>query len=119
VGFTRFNFTVSHPVDLNREAAVELLVNTGAMISFVPWDVLEGLGVPRQYRRAFQTASGQVIERDVGVAIFRWNGYESVAPVAFAEPGDSALLGVTALESMGLVVDPVKRTLEPSGPLLV
>ncbi len=99
MGFTRLRFTVSHPVELERFAEVELLVDTGALNSFVPREVLEALGVPRQLRRLFRLANGQTMERDVGTAFFRWNGHMSGAPVVFAEPGEEPLLGVTALES--------------------
>ncbi len=119
MGIARLRFTVSRPIDEQRSAHVELLVDAGAMISFVPRDILEKLGIPKQSRRAFRLASGQLIERDVGGAIFGWNGYTSVAPVVFGEPGDESLLGVTALEAMGLEVDPVSKTLKPTDLLAV
>ena len=112
MGFTRITFTVSHPTELDRSAEVELLVDTGALISFVPRAILDKLGIPKQFRRTFRLASGQTMERDVGPAFFRWNGHMSVAPVVFAEPGDEPLLGVTALEAMSLAVDPTTRTLK-------
>jgi len=119
MGLTRLRFTVSHPVELERSAVVELLVDTGAMISFVPRDLLESLGVPRQFRRVFRLADGQTIERDMGAAVFSWNGHASVAAVVFAEPNDEPVLGVTALEPMGLHVDPATQTLKSTGALLV
>ena len=61
----------------------------------------------------------RALERDVGVAFFRWNGYMSGAPVVFVEPGDELLLGVTALEAMGLQVDPTTRSLKPTDSLLL
>jgi clan AA aspartic protease len=119
MGITRLAFTVSHPIDAQRSARVELLVDTGAMISFVPGEILEKLGIPRQSRRAFRMANGQVIQRDTGGAMFAWNGYASVGPVVFGDPGDEALLGVTALEAMGLQVDPINKTLNPTDLLAV
>jgi len=119
MGFTRLQFTIAHPIDLDRSAEVDLLVDTGALNSVVPQEILVDLGIPRQFRRVFRLANGQTIERDAGVAFFRWNGHMSAAPVVFAEPGDEALLGVTALEAMGLRVDPIKRVLEPTDSLLL
>ncbi len=119
MGFTRVRFTISHPIDLDRSAEVELLVDTGALNSFVPRPILEDLGIPRQFRREFRLANGQTIERDVGGAFFRWNGHMSVASVVFGEPEDEALLGVTALEGMGLAVDPTTHQLVPTPSLLV
>jgi hypothetical protein len=34
-------------------------------------------------------------------------------PVAFAEPGEEAVIGATALETLGLMVDPVAQKLVP------
>ena len=34
-------------------------------------------------------------------------------PVAFGEPGEEAVLGATALEILGLLVDPVNQKLIP------
>ncbi len=119
MGITRVPFIVAHPIDVDRAAPVELLVDTGAVISFVPREILERLGVPKQSRRAFRLANGETIERDVGGAFFGWNGYTSIAPVVFAEPGDASLLGVTALEAMGLEVDPTTQRLKPTDLLAV
>jgi len=119
MGFTRLHFTVSHPVELDRSEDVELLVDTGALNSAVPREILERLGIPKQFQRTFRLANGQTIERHVGGAFFRWNGHMSVAPVVFGEPGDEALLGVTALEAMGLQVDPTTRSLKPADSLLL
>ena len=119
MGFTRLHFTVSHPVELDRSEEVELFVDTGALNSVVPREILERLRIPRQFQRVFRLANGQTIERYVGVAFFRWNGYMSGAPVVFAEPGDEPLLGVTALEAMGLQIDPTTRSLKPTDSLLL
>ncbi len=119
MGFTRLQFTVSHPIDLTRSTHVELLVDTGALISFVPRDVLGRVGAPRHFRRVFRLANGHLIERDLGAAVFSWDGHACVATVAFGEPGDEPVLGVTALEAMGLLVDPGGETLRPTDSLLV
>ena len=110
---------VSHPIDLDRSEEVDLLVDTGALNSLVPRAILERLGIPRQFRRVFRLANGQTIERDVGAAFFRWNGHMSAAAVVFAEREDVPVLGVTALEAMGLQVDPTTRTLKPAESYLV
>ncbi len=119
MGFTRVEVTVSHPFDVERSAQVELLADTGALNSFVPRAVLEELGIPKQFRRAFRMANGQTIERDVGFALFQWNGHMGSAQVVFAEPEDTFLLGVTALETMGLAVDSTTHSLKPADTYLV
>jgi len=119
MGLPRLRFTVSHPIEPDRSADLELLVDTGAMDSIVPRSVLESLGVQPQSRRTYRLANGQTIERDVSIAGFRWNGHMCGATVLFGEPGDEPILGVTALESMGLKIDPKTGTLEPTDLLLI
>ncbi len=101
-------------MDWSQSAEVELLADTGALLSFVPGEILDGLGIPRHVHRAFRLANGQTIERDAHLAYFRWNGHEGGAPVVFAEPGDELVLGVTALETMALAVDPTTHELKPA-----
>lgn len=106
--------TVAHPMEPGRSVRLELLVDTGATISFVPGEALANLGIePRWIDREFDTASGAVIRRPVGVASLAVDRYETIAPVVFGEPGDVAVLGAVALESLGLMVDPIARRLIP------
>jgi hypothetical protein len=66
----------------------------------------------------FTLADGQIIRRNVGDAYFEDGGTGGAAPIIFGEPDDEALLGATALESLGLVLDPFKRRLLPMRMLL-
>lgn len=105
---------VSHPAEPARSATVDLVVDTGATISFVSGELLANLDIqPRWTDREFETASGDVIRRSVGAAALVVDGQETITPVVFAEPGDAAVLGAVALESLGLMVDPVARRLVP------
>jgi predicted aspartyl protease len=46
-----------------------------------------------------------VIEREVGYAILRAEGFETTDEVVFAQPSDLTLLGVRTLEGFGVMVD--------------
>ena len=106
--------TIMNPTQPGSSARLELLVDTGATISFVPADMLANLGIePRWADREFETVSGAVIRRPVGVASLAVDGHETIAPVVFGQPGDAAVLGAVALESLGLIVDPIARRLIP------
>ena len=97
---------------------VEFLVDSGAVYSLVPGPVLRKLGL-RPYRtETFTLADGSKVKRKVGDAYFEINGNRGPAPVIFGERGDEPLLGVTTLESLGLVLDPFKRVLRPMRLLL-
>jgi predicted aspartyl protease len=106
--------TVAHPTEPGKAVRVDLLVDTGATISFVPAEVLASLGIaPRGPEREFETAAGAVIRRRLGVASLAVDGQETITPVVFGEPGDATVLGAVALESLGLIVDPMARRLIP------
>ena len=92
---------------------VEFLVDSGAVYSLVPAPVLRKLGL-RPYRtETFTLADGTKVRRKVGDAYFEIEGNRGPAPVIFGEKDDEPLLGVTTLESLGLVLDPFKRRLRP------
>lgn len=114
MGTFNANVAVANPVDPTRSRTVELLVDTGATLSFLPASVLQALGItPLQRMGEFETASGAVLRRRIGIAVFSIDGVSAGAPVVFAEPGDSPVLGAVTLESLGLTVDPIARRLAP------
>ena len=113
MGQFKVRISVVHPTDTSRSAEVELLVDTGATLSWVPREVLERIGAPRVSRMAFRVADGRMVERDTSLAIFKLNGASSGVPMVFAEAGDGHLLGATALEALGYAVDPVQLRLVP------
>src|SRR5437667_9926493 len=81
-----------------RKAEVEFLVDSGAIYSLVPGQILRKLGL-RPYRSVtFALADGTKIKRKVGDAYFELDGHRGPAPVIFGEKGDEPLLGVTTLE---------------------
>jgi hypothetical protein len=80
--------------------------------------VLERIGVKREKKDlTFVMANGQRITRTVGFAIVHAGGAFTVDEVAFAEPGDPALLGARSVEGLNLAVDPAKKKLVAAGPL--
>ncbi len=104
---------IAHPTDPSRAAEVELLVDSGATLSWIPRELIERLGVPRLPRRSFLVADGRTIERETAGASVRVNGTEAMVTLVVAEPGDGHLLGATALESLGFAIDPIHRRLVP------
>ncbi len=94
-------------------AEVEFIVDTGAMWTMVPAPVLERLGIKPHSQRPFKLASGEVSRFPVGDARVRIEGLETPTLVVFGAKGSLPLLGVTALELLGLEVDPVGGKLKP------
>ena len=103
---------VSSPVEDSPFEELDFLVDTGARLSVVPREVLEGLGLRPHSHMTFTLADGSHIERDVGNAGFEFEGRKGASPVIFGEEGDATVLGVTTLEGLGLYVDPVRRQLK-------
>ena len=118
MGLTSETVTVRPSRSSRRKAQVEFLVDSGAVYSLVPANILRKLGL-RPYRMVtFSLADARKIKRKVGDAYFEIDGRRGPAPVIFGEKGDEPLLGVTTLESLGLVLDPFKRKLLPMRMLL-
>ena len=113
MGITVLTLEVANPAALERRAAVEFLVDSGAVYSFVPGAVLAGLGIEPHSRERFRLADGSSIERARGDAVFVHGARRGAAPVIFGEPGDASLLGAVTLESLGLVLDAIRRDLRP------
>ncbi len=113
MGLTVLELDVANPADPTKAEPVEFLVDSGAVYSFVPREVLARLGIAPQSRQRFRLADGSTLERDRGDAVFLYEGQRGAAPVIFAEPGDATLLGAMTLESLGFVLDAVRRDLLP------
>jgi len=94
-------------------------VDTGATDCMAPADELEKLGIPQKGKTAYELADGSVREYPFGLAQIEFMGETTAGRVVFGEPGAEPLLGVTALESVGIMVDPVNKTLKrlPAIPL--
>ena len=106
--------------DRQRSATVpQLLVDTGSEYTWVEGGLLEQIGIRREKKDlTFVMANGQIVTRSLGFAIVRLDHYFTIDEVVFAEPGDLPLLGARSLEGLNLTVDPKRKRLIASGPLL-
>lgn len=104
----KVNIVARNPQDESREtAAIEALVDTGSELTWLPADVLRGIGLSPRRKRTFITATRQTVTRDIGYAILAAEGFETTDEVVFGDPGDLVLLGVRTIEGYGVVVDNV------------
>ena len=74
-------------------------------------EVAARVGIQATEVRTFRLADGREVERPVGEAILEAEGLWGATRIVFARPGDGSLLGLHALEGLGLEVDPGDRTL--------
>jgi len=107
----------SHTRPGERRLLRQVLVDTGAELSWAPALVLESLGLSRVKQVRFQQADGTVLERWVGFAILHAAGTLTSDEVVFGEPGDLVLLGARTIEGMNLKVDLVGKRLVSAGPV--
>jgi clan AA aspartic protease len=118
MGMTFVNVEVANPADPARAVEEKFLVDSGAVYTLVPRPKLEQIGIQPHSRRRFILANGEEVERDLGTAIFEYQGQRGDSLVIFGEEGDSPLLGATTLEGFGLILDPFRRELKPLPMLL-
>ncbi len=88
------------------------MVNTGATLLVIPRSVAERLEVVPLRTQRVVIAGGQNDLWPVGEVRLALDGQEVMTP-CFIAPGDPALLGAVALESLFLAVDPVAKRLIP------
>jgi predicted aspartyl protease len=120
MGLLRVECKLENPSDRTRFAVVpNVLVDTGAELSWIQTDVLERLGVARESKKVrFRMANGDAITRSVGYAILRHGPFVTIDEVVFGEPGDLSLLGARTLEGMNVKVDPTNKRLVAAGPII-
>jgi len=90
-------------------------VDTGALYSFVPEDRLERIGVEPSATRNVILADGRQETRLLVFCDFEIEGLGGniPCPVISAPKGSLFLLGATALENIGVEVDPMQKRLKP------
>ena len=119
MGILRTDVEIESPLrEGERRLLREVLVDTGAELSWAPAPVLESLGIVRRKPIRFQQADGTILERWVGFAIVHVGGTFTNDEVVFGEPGDLTLLGARSLEGLNLEVDLVGKRLVSAGPML-
>lgn len=88
------------------------LVDTGATDSLAPGPELMAVGIEPVGSNRYEHADGTVHQYAFGLAQIEFLGDVTAGRVLFGPPGCEPLLGVTALESMGVTVDPSSQTLK-------
>ena len=106
MGAIHVDVTLTNPADLSRSWTGPFLVDTGAIDSVVPRPVLDAVGIAPQRTRTYELADGTQVQMDVATAQIEFMGELTAGLVVFAGPEVEPLLGVTALESAGVEVDP-------------
>ena len=112
MGITHVNVPISNPADPGQCWEGRFLVDTGAIDSLVPRPHLEAIGIEPEGQRMYELADGRKIAMDVGLARMEFMGELTGGLVVFGDADTEPLLGVTALESAGIEVDPLNQRLK-------
>lgn len=89
----------------------EFLVDTGAIDCMAPASKLKKAGIKVEGKSIYELADGTPLEMKFGFARVSFVGDETVTRVIFGPEDCEPLLGVVALESTGIIVDPRTQTL--------
>jgi len=118
MGLTHVTVRLTKPATKSVYQA-DFLVDTGATDCFAPAAALHTIGIEPVGRAAYELASGSVEEYEFGLAEISFMGEITAGRVIFGPDNAEPILGVTALESVGITIDPATRTLKrlPAIPL--
>ena len=117
MGLFRTSVEIASPASPDdRRSIPDVLVDTGAELSWFPRTLLESMGVAPLKLWHFRQADGSVLARWTGGVWVHVAGTLTLDEVVFGEPGDLTLLGARSLEGLNLRVEPVAKRLVDAGP---
>jgi clan AA aspartic protease len=111
VGLTYIPVTVESLSASGRPIDARFLVDTGAVDCLLPAALLHAAGVESDATDVYELADGRTLELRVGWARLRFMDTVAIAKVAFGPDETEPILGVIAMETAGVTVDPLTNTL--------
>ena len=112
MGAVHVTVGIRNPAEPDRIWEDIFLVDTDTTDCLVPRQHLESIGLAPQGHRVYELADGSEVRSGIAVAQVEFMGEFVGATVVFGDPESESLLGATALESVGIVVDPRNQTLK-------
>ena len=106
VGLTHITVSLKSSRRAKRSYEALFLVDSGATDSMAPRSELAQAGIKPVGRLAYELADGRIAEYEFGLAQIEFMGEITAGRVIFGPDGIEPILGVTALESVGIVIDP-------------
>lgn len=119
MGLTHVTVTLKEMGKKKKQYRANFLVDRGATDSLAPAAELRKIGIKPVGKMAYELADGSLHEFEFGLAQIEFMGEITAGRVIFGADNVEPLLGVTALESVGILVDPANQTLKrlPAIPL--
>lgn len=112
MGATYVTCTVRNPAEPERVWEGLFLVDTGATDCLVPSRHLEAIGLEADGERIYALADGSEHRMPITLGRIEFMGEWVGATIVMGDDDSEPLLGVTALESVGIEVDPRNQQLK-------
>ena len=112
MGAAYVTVTIRNPADPDSCWEGLFLVNSGATDSLVPGPHLDAIGLKPEGKRVYEPADGNEIVIDITIADIEFMGEIVGGTIRYGAPDAEPLLGLTALASVGIEVDPVSQRLK-------
>jgi clan AA aspartic protease len=112
MGATHVTATVRNTGDPQRTWEGLFLVDTEAVDCLIPGKHLREIGLVPKAKRTYELADGSETKMDITTAEIEFMGEIVGATVLFGADDAEPILGVTALESVGIEVDPRNQKLK-------
>ena len=116
MGLTHVTTTVRKLAGRGKGFSAEFLVDTGAFHCLAPAKALRKAGIKPEGKNVYELGDGyrggRPVELEYGFARVSLMGEETVTPIIFGPEGSEPILGVLALEGLGISVDPKTHSLK-------
>jgi len=112
MGMTHVTVTVRKPAIPDKTWEGLFLVDTGAVDSLVPRKHLAEIGLVPKAKRTYELADGSEVKMDITTGELEFMGDLVGATIIIGADDAEPILGVTALESVGIEVDPRTQRLK-------
>ena len=111
MGVTHVTVAIRNPADPERVWEGLFLVDTGAVDCVAPRQHMEAIGLFPMGQRIYGLADGSEVTMDVTGGQIEFMGDVTWGTIVIGDNDAEPLLGVTALESVGIEVDPRNQVL--------
>jgi clan AA aspartic protease len=112
MGMTQVTVAVCNPGNPEQRWESLFLLDPGAIDCIVPGKHLREIGIFSMGKRTYELADGTEVRMEIGVARIEFMGESVGATIIFGKDDEEPILGVTALESVGIEVDPQNQRLK-------
>ncbi|MBN2542462.1 hypothetical protein JXI42_06305 [bacterium] len=93
---------IAGTIDLEKRKTIELQVDTGVMVTYIPRRILTKLGIQPKKKKQVRTPDGLMVERDIGSIFIFYNNRKTLTTVVFSDNDREPVIGNFALDALGL-----------------